>query len=118
MRRPQSVRGSLWYIGGKRKKRRQRGEMFSIRALTAPILGTLDRVVVKKLFGSRRRRRRWGQYVQRRNIVKTKSYTATHDITQQTVFFSEIQKSKLKKLTLKYHHKKKPNNRTKTTKKT
>ena len=61
MRRCQSVRGSVWYIGGKRKCR-QRGGMFPIWALAEPILGTLGGVVVKKLFGSRKRWRRV-QYV-------------------------------------------------------
>ena len=46
MRRCQSVRGSVWYIGGKRKCR-QRGGMFPIWALAEPILGTLGGVVVK-----------------------------------------------------------------------
>ena len=40
-------------MGGK-KKRRQRGKMFPLGAVAAPILGTLDGVVVKKLFGGRR----------------------------------------------------------------
>ena len=47
MRRRQPVRGSIWYMGGKRK-RRQRGEMFLFGALAAPILGTLGSLVVKK----------------------------------------------------------------------
>ena len=55
MRRRQSVRGSLWYMGG---KRRQRGGMLPIRALAVPILGTLGGVVVKIIFGGKKRWRR------------------------------------------------------------
>ena len=43
-------------MDGKRK-RRQRGEMFPIGALAAPILGTLGGAIIKKLFGGRRRKR-------------------------------------------------------------
>ena len=73
MRRRQSVIGGVWYMDGKRR-RRQRGGMFLIGALAAPILGTLGGVVVKKLFGGKKRQGRV-RYVQRQSIVKTKSYT-------------------------------------------
>ena len=52
------MRDSRWYMGVKRKKRRQRVRMFPIGALAATILGTLGGVALKKLFGDRRRRRR------------------------------------------------------------
>ena len=54
MRRRQSVRRGLWYMGGKRWWK-QRGGMFPIGALATPILGTLGGVVVKKLFGGKTR---------------------------------------------------------------
>ena len=58
--------------------------MFPLGALAAPILATLDGVVVKKLFGSRRI---WKHvYVYRKSIVKMKSYTKTCDITQRKFF--------------------------------
>ena len=34
----QSVRGGVWYMGGRRKRRRQTGEFLPIGALAAPIL--------------------------------------------------------------------------------
>ena len=62
MRGRQSVRRSVWYMGGKRKRCKQTGELFPVGALAASILGTLGGVVIKKLFGGKRRRRR-RQYV-------------------------------------------------------
>ena len=49
------MRDTTWYMGVKRKKRRQRVRMFPIGALAATILGTLGGVALKKLFGDRRR---------------------------------------------------------------
>ena len=62
MRRRQSVRRGVWYMGSRRKRRKQTGGLFPVGALAAPILGTLGGVVIKKLFGGKRRRRR-RQYV-------------------------------------------------------
>ena len=60
----QSARRGIWYIGGKRKKHRQKGSAFPIVALAAPVLGSFGSIAIKKLFGGkrkRRRRRRHGQ---------------------------------------------------------
>ena len=54
----QSVRRGVWYIGGRQNRRRQRGGFLPIGPLAAPILGSLDGVVIKKIFGGKRRRRR------------------------------------------------------------
>ena len=54
----QSVRRVVWYIGGRQNRRRQRGRFLPIGALAAPILGSLSGVVIKKIFGGKRRRRR------------------------------------------------------------
>ena len=43
----QAVRHSVWYIGGRRKRRRQTGEFFPVGALAVLILGTLGGVVIK-----------------------------------------------------------------------
>ena len=80
MRKRQAVRGDVWYMGGKRKKRRQKGGMSLIGAIASSILGTLEGVLVKKPFGGRRMRRR-RRYAERQSIVKTKSYTKTCSIT-------------------------------------
>ena len=44
----QWVRRGVWYIGGRRNRRRQRGGFLPIGALTTPILGSLSGVVLKK----------------------------------------------------------------------
>ena len=62
MRRCQSVRGSVCYMGGRRNRRRQTGGMF---------MGA----VIKKLFGGKRLQIQRG-YLQRLGIVQTKSYTS------------------------------------------
>ena len=46
--RKQLVRWGVWYIGGRRNRRRQRGRFLPIGALAAPILGSLDGVVTNK----------------------------------------------------------------------
>ena len=56
--RKQAVKRGVWYISGRRKRRTQTGEFFSVGALAAPVLGTLGGVVIKKLFGDKIRRRR------------------------------------------------------------
>ena len=54
----QSVRRGIWYIGSKRKRRRQKGGAFPIVALAAPILSSIGSITIKKLFGGKRKRRR------------------------------------------------------------
>ena len=66
--RCQSVRRGVWYIGGRRKRRKQTRGLFPVGALAAPIQGKLD-VVIKKLFGGKRRRSQ-RQYVQRQSIAR------------------------------------------------
>ena len=44
----QSVRRSIWYIGGKRKRHRQKGGAFPIAALAAPILGSIGSIAIWK----------------------------------------------------------------------
>ena len=58
MRRRQSIRLGIWYMGGKRKRHKQTGGLFSVGALAESILGTLGGVVIKKIFGGKRQRRR------------------------------------------------------------
>ena len=58
----QSVRRSIWYIGGKRKRCRQKGGAFPIAALAAPILGSIGSIAIKTLFGGKRKRRRCRRY--------------------------------------------------------
>ena len=43
-------------MGSRRKRRTQTEGLFRVGALAAPILGTLGGVVIKKLFGGKRRR--------------------------------------------------------------
>ena len=57
-RRPQSVRGSVWYAGGRKKKRqKQTGGFFPLAAVAGPLLGDLGGVVMRKIFGARRKRK-------------------------------------------------------------
>ena len=58
----QSVRCDIWYIVSKRKRHRQKGNAFPIAALAAPILGSIGSIAIKKIFGSKRKRRRRRRY--------------------------------------------------------
>ena len=65
MRRKQSVRKGIWYIGGRKRRRRktyrkQRGKGFSIGLLASAaelILGEVAKPLLKKIFGGKKRRR-------------------------------------------------------------
>ena len=62
MRRKQSVRGGVWHLGGKkrRRKRGQKGVFLPIAGLlgsvTAPLIGEIAKPILKKIVGGRRRR--------------------------------------------------------------
>ena len=61
MRRKQSVRGGVWNLGGKRRrKRRQKGGFLPIAGLlgsvAAPLIGEIAKPILKKIVGGRRRR--------------------------------------------------------------
>ena len=63
MRRKQSVRNGVWYIGGRRRSRRkQKGGFLPIAgvlgSVTAPLIGEIGKPILKKILGGRRRRRR------------------------------------------------------------
>ena len=64
MRRKQSVRGSVWHLGGKRRRRKsgQKGGFLPIAGLlgsvAAPLIGEIAKPILKKVVGGRRRRRR------------------------------------------------------------
>ena len=61
MRGKQSAKKGVWYIGGKRRKRRtQSRKGFPIRYLAsaaAPILGEVTKSILKKIVGGRKKRR-------------------------------------------------------------
>ena len=58
MRRPQSVRGGVWSMGGKRRRRRkQTGGFFPLAAVVGRLLGAVGGDVMKKIFDGRRRRK-------------------------------------------------------------
>ena len=67
MRRRKSVRKSVWYLGGRRKKRirrgkkGQRGGFFPLPGLlgaaAGPIIGEIAKPLLKKFTGGRRRGR-------------------------------------------------------------
>ena len=61
-RAKQTVKKSIWYIGGKkRKKKKQGGDIpFElIASLAAPVLGEIAKPVFKTIFGRGRKRRKW-----------------------------------------------------------
>ena len=59
MRRKQSARGGVWYMGGRKRHRvRPRGGMFPFGAIAAPILGAVAQPLLKNIFGGKRRRKR------------------------------------------------------------
>ena len=59
MNRKQLVRGSVWYIGRRRKRRRQEGGFLPIApildSLAGPASGAIAGSVIKKIFGGKRR---------------------------------------------------------------
>ena len=58
MRGKKSLRKGVWYIGGKKRYRKQIGKGFSIGLLAsaaAPILGEVAKPILKKTFGGRKR---------------------------------------------------------------
>ena len=63
MKRKQSVRNGVWYIGGRRRSRRgQKEEFLPIASLLgsvlAPLISEIAKPILKKIVGGRRRRRR------------------------------------------------------------
>ena len=58
----QSVRRSIWYKGGKRKRRRQKGSAFPAVVLAVLILGPTCSITIKKLFGGERKSHRRRQF--------------------------------------------------------
>ena len=58
MNRKQSVRPGVWYIGGRQKRRRQKGGFLPIApilgSLAGPELGAIVGPVIKKIFGGKR----------------------------------------------------------------
>ena len=50
----QSVKKGVWYIGGRKKKKRQKGKGIPfglIASLVAPVLGEVAKPIFKKIFG-------------------------------------------------------------------
>ena len=64
--------------------------------MATPILASLVRVVIKKVFEGKRGRRR--RYVQKQNIVKTKSDTTTRNLTGKYSFLARYERVRRKKL--------------------
>ena len=62
-RRKQSVRNGIWKIGGRKRKRNQRGGAIPfglIASLAAPVLGESAKPVFKTILGrGTKRRRKW-----------------------------------------------------------
>ena len=59
MRRSQSVRGGVWYMGGRKiRRQKQTGGFFPLAAVAGPLLGAVGGEVMKKIFVGRRRRKR------------------------------------------------------------
>ena len=53
----QSVKREIWYIGGRRKRRK--GDALPLAALVVPILGNLGSIVFKKIFSGKIHRYRY-----------------------------------------------------------
>ena len=65
MRRKRSVSEGVWHLGGKRRRRRKRGEkgVFLpiaglLSSVAAPLISEIAKLILKKIVGGRRRRRR------------------------------------------------------------
>ena len=62
----QSVKKGIWYIGGKRRKRKQKGGAIPLGILASvggPILGEIAKPILGKIFGrGLRKRRRISRY--------------------------------------------------------
>ena len=93
MNRKQSVRRVVWLIGGRRKRRRQKGSFLPIApilgSLAKPVLGTIVDPVIKKVFGGKRQRRR-RRYAKRQNSIKTTCGTTTCDITKHNLLWLDM----------------------------
>ena len=57
-----SVRDTVWYMGGRWKRRRQTRGMFPIRVLAAPILGALRNALIKNYLEAKDHRDRDDMY--------------------------------------------------------
>ena len=59
----QSVKNEIWKIGGRKRKRKQRGGAIPfelIASLTAPVLGEIEKPVFKTISGRcTKRQRKW-----------------------------------------------------------
>ena len=61
-RRKQVVKKGIWYIGGKKRKQKQKGGAFLLGLLNAavgPLLGEVAKPLFKKIFGRGKRRIKW-----------------------------------------------------------
>ena len=63
MKRKQSVRNGVWYIGGRRRSRRGQKEGFLpiaclLGSVLAPLISEIAKPILKKIVRGRRRRRR------------------------------------------------------------
>ena len=61
-RAKQTVKKGIWYIGGKKRKKKKQGSAIPfglIASLAAPVLGEIAKPVFKTIFGRGRKRRKW-----------------------------------------------------------
>ena len=63
MNRKPSVKRGVWYIGGRRRRRRgQKGEFLPIagllRSVAAPLIGEIAKPILRKIVGGRKVKRR------------------------------------------------------------
>ena len=61
-RAKQTVKKSIWYISGKKRKKKKQGGAIPfelIASLAAPVLGEIAKPIFKTIFGRGRKRIKW-----------------------------------------------------------
>ena len=110
MRRKQSVRGGVWHLGGKRRRRKrgQRGRGVGGRlpiaalmgSVAAPLVGEIAKPILKKIVGGKRR-----TDDERKNIAKTTCNSRKSSITKRKIFLGKVRESEQTKFTAKCYNK-------------
>ena len=115
MNRKESVKRGVWYIGGRRTRRRgQKGGFLPIDGLlesvASPLIGEIAKPILRKIVGGRKAKRR-------RYIKKARNATVSKT-AKRTIIFSKVRESEQAKFTSQRDSKMGKTNRTEKQEKT